>query len=180
MKINLFNNHKELSDYMIDNALDGLYTVAVLFYEDAIRLTKELMINAGVEAIALDIEPTEYNGYDKEYYVSLNEDMTVFVEPAFVDGRYLDAEADLTLIDGNANSAILKHIQGIKCFEIRIGEKYNDMSYDDFNNCCYCDNNLLDYIFENAKLIKDNKGLTVGIEIDKTPIFEYLIERYFK
>ncbi|MDY4494987.1 MAG: hypothetical protein SPE24_08965 [Erysipelotrichaceae bacterium] len=174
MRRNFFDNHEELCEYMIDKAQDGMYSVAVLFYDDAIKLIREMMMYDDIEIEALEIKPYEYDGYDKEYYVSLADDMVASVEPAFVGDRYLDAEADLTLIDGNANSAILKHLQENKCHEIYIGE--NEDTYDD---CCEeCDDchedELLDKIFENAELIKDSNGKTIGINVDAQSVFNYL------
>lgn len=115
-----FKNYEELSDYMIDKAQDGFYTVAVLFYDDALELLRELMFHNDIEFEALDIKPEQYDGYNKEYYISLTDDMVVSVEPAYVGNRYLVAEADLTLIDGNANSAIIKNLPSTKCCEIYI------------------------------------------------------------
>lgn len=178
MRRNFFDNHKELCEYMIDKAQDEMYSVAVLFYDDAIKLIREIMMYDDIEVEALEIKPYEYDCYDKEYYVSLADDMIVSVEPAFAGGRYLDAEADLTLIDGNANSAILKHLQGNKCHEIYIGEDedtYDDCckEHDTCNDDCHKDE-LLDKIFENAELIKDNKGNTIGIKTDAKSVFNYL------
>lgn len=121
MRRTLFDDYEELSDYMIDKAQDGFYTVAVLFYDDALGLLRELMRYDDVKTEVLDIEPKEYDGYDKEYYVSLADDMVVSVEPAYSDGRYLSAEADITLIHGDASSAIIKNIPDDKCLEIYIG-----------------------------------------------------------
>lgn len=179
MKRIFFDNHEELCEYMIDKAQDGMYSVAVLFYDDAIKLIREMMMYDDIEIESLEIKPYEYDGYDKEYYVSLANDMIASVELAFVDGRYLDAEADLTLIDGNANSAILKHLQENKCHEIYIGE--NEDSYND--HCKECDicnddchkDKLLDKLFENAKLIKNSNGNAIGIEIEAQSVFNYLL-----
>lgn len=181
MRKDFFDNHEELCDYMIDRAQDGFYTVAVLFYKDAIALIRELMMFDDIDVEALDIRPPEYSGYDKEYYVSLADDLILSVEPVFVDNRYLDAEADLTLVDGNASSVILKHIHENKCHEIYIGENYDSFyeCTDDCKKCVCYDNNydiLINEIFENAKLIKDINGNPTGIKINIQSIFDYLLK----
>lgn len=132
MRRNFFEDYEELGSYMIDKAQDGFYTVAVLFYYDALSLLRELMRYNDVEVEALDIKPGEYDGYDKEYYVSLADDMVVSVEPAYVSDRYLNAEADLTLIDGKASSAIIKDLNENKYYEIYIGVSDNEMEGYDF------------------------------------------------
>lgn len=105
---------------MIKKAKDGVYTVAVLFYYDAIELIRDLMKNSEITVEAVEIVPPEYNNYDKEYYVSLTGDMYVSAEPAYVDGRYLTTDANLTLIDGEAKYEIIKDLPDINCREIYI------------------------------------------------------------
>ena len=138
MRIDYFKNCEELSDYMVDKAQDGIYTVAVLFYPEAMELVKYLMRYDDIETMALDIKPVEYNGYNKEYYVSLADDMVVSVEPAYNEGRYLDACADLTLIDSNASSSIIINIPKNKYREISIGS-CEDTVY------CYDEDSLDEY-----------------------------------
>lgn len=118
MRRDYFKDYEELSNYMVDKAQDGFYTVTVLFYNDALKLLRELVRYDDIEVEALNIQPEEYDGYDKEYYVSLADDMVVSVEPAYVCGRYLNTEADLTLIIGDASSSIIKDIPENKCHEI--------------------------------------------------------------
>ncbi len=178
MRRNFFEDYEELSDYMIDKAQDGLYTVAVLFYDDALCLLRELMRYDDVEIEALDIKPEGYDGYDKEYYVSLADDMVASVEPAYVGGRYLNAEADLTLIDGGASSAIIKNLPENKCHEIYVGISEDEMEDYDFKPDCDDNENekdeTLDDIFESAELIKDKNDNVIGIKIDAESLFKYL------
>lgn len=174
MRRNFFENYEELSEYMVDKAQDGLYTVAVLFYDDALGLLRELMRYDDLEVEALDIEPEEYCGYAKEYYVSLADDMVVSVEPAYVSGRYLDTEADITLIDGGANSAIIKNLPENKCHEIYIGITEEEMEDDDFKLNCDDEDTTLDDIFENAELIKGKNDNVIGIRIGAESLFRYL------
>lgn len=185
MRRKIFDSYEELSDYMVDMAQNGLYTVAVLFYEDAIKLLRELMLYTEVDVESLEIMPPEHEGYEKEYYISIADDMIVSVEPAYVGDKYLDAEADLTLIDGEASSTILKHIPDNKCREIYIFEDLDDRDKDDSydydedccNDCDECvslDGEFLDDIFEEAELVKDDKGNVTGIKVDIQSIFDYL------
>lgn len=157
----IFKDCSELGEYMIDRAQDGHYVVAALYYDNAIKLLRELLLYEDVEAEYIDIKPIESNGYEKEYYVSITEDMIVSVEPAFVYGRYLDAHADLTLVDNEANSKIISEIDPIKCREIYIGTQpeepfcYNDL-HEEYDNSWYD-------LFDKATLYKDENGNIIGI-----------------
>ena len=128
MKRDVFGTYEELSDYMIDKAQNGVYTVAVLFHDDAIELLRQFMRYDDTEVSILDIEPVDLDGYDKEYYVSIADDMMISVEPAYSDGKYLSTDADLTLIDGDASSAIIVNLPDSKCREIYIGDRDDEQS----------------------------------------------------
>lgn len=121
MERKFFNDCEELCDYMFKRVTDGFYVVAVLFYQDAIDLIEKIIIKNKTKIEALDIAPKDYDGYDKEYYISIATDFVLSVEPAFAHGKYLDAEADLTLIDGNASSSIINTCEK-KYYEIYIGD----------------------------------------------------------
>ncbi len=170
-----FEDYKKLSDYIVENAQNGFYTVTVLFYDDALALLRELIRYKDVNIEALDIKPVEYDGYDKEYYVSLADDMVASVEPAYVGDRYLNAEADLTLIVGDASSAIIKNLPANKCREIYIGNA--DDETEDYNYVpdCSNNNNNFDRLFENAELLKDKDDKIIGIQMDVESLFKYLL-----
>lgn len=175
MRKQYFKNCEELSNYMVDKAQNGYYTVAVLFYNNAIDLLCELMRYDDINIESIDIQPVEYKGYGKEYYVSIADDMIVSVEPAFVGGRYLNAEADLTLINGDASSTIIKDISDNKCREIYIGIFDDEENYDcklEYDN----KTDELDNIFENAELVKDKNNNINKIKIDAISLFKYLFD----
>lgn len=175
MRKQYFKNCEELSNYMVDKALHGYYTVAVLFYDNAIDLLRELMRYDDINLESIDIQPVEYKGYDKEYYVSIADDMIVSVEPAFVDGRYLNAEADLTLINGDASSTIIKDISENKCREIYIGIFDGEENYDCKSEYDYKADEL-DNIFKNAELVKDKNNNINKIKVDAISLFKYLFD----
>lgn len=119
---------------MVDKAQDGYYTVAVLFYEDAVELLRHMMLFDDITIASIEIKPETYDGYNKEYYVSLAEDMVLSVEPAYSNGQYLRAEADLTLIDGDASSSIIKDIPEKKRREIYIGVSEDEIEGYDYES----------------------------------------------
>lgn len=122
MKTLSFNTCKALASYMVKEARNGKYVVATLFYNEAMQLTKELFMYDDIDMHSICIESEEYAGYDKEYYISLADDMVACVEQAYRDDRYLYTDADMVLLDGNANSDILNYATDGKCYEIHIGD----------------------------------------------------------
>ena len=128
MEILNFEEYTTIADYMYDEADNGQNVTATLFFDDAVNLMKELIAYECVVVGAIDIAKSEYNGYTKEYYVTLSEDMVMDISPAWNGRIYLNAEPDIMLIDGNASSAIIRNVPLENCKEIYI----NDTS-------CECD-----------------------------------------
>lgn len=153
MEILFFNDYKEIGEYMYNKAILGHNITATLFFDDAVGLMRYLLQYDSIDIGGIDIASMEYNGYSKEYYVTLSEDLTLDVEEAWHIDKYLMAEPDIMLIDGNASSTIIKDISKDNCREIYIG---NSCSEDDF----------LDAIFDNAKIITNEKDEAVGISFD--------------
>ena len=104
MEILFFNDYTEIGEYMYEKANDGCNITATLFLEDTIGLMRDLMSYEDIEIGGIDVAQMEYNGYSKEYYVTLSEDLVLDVEPAWNVKGYLSAEPDIMLIDGNASS----------------------------------------------------------------------------
>ena len=166
MERSIFKNCSELSEFMIDRAQDGYYVVAALYYNETKDLLRELLLYEDVDTELIEIEPVENNGYDKEYYVALTDNMIVTVERAYKYGRYLQTDADLLLIDNEANSKIVADLDQKKCREIYIGDKpevpftdYNEYNFGDIDSDSWYD------LFDKARLYKDASGNVVGIAI---------------
>ena len=102
MERSIFKNCSELSEFMIDRAQDGYYVVAALYYNETKDLLRELLLYEDVDTELIEIEPVENNGYDKEYYVALTDNMIVTVERAYKYGRLLQ-----TLTKRNVEKSIL-------------------------------------------------------------------------
>lgn len=161
MEILFFNDYKDIGEYMYNKAILGHNTTATLFFDDAIGLMRYLLQYDSIDIGGIDIASMECNGYSKEYYVTLSEDLTLDVEKAWHVDKYLMTEPDIMLIDGNASSTIIKDISKDNCKEIYIGSSRNE---DDF----------LDTIFDNAKIITNEKDEAVGISFD---IAENIIDK---
>lgn len=152
----IFKNCLELGAFMYNKAKNGYYTVAVLFYNEAKQLLKKLLQYDNTDISLIEINSIEYNGYEKEYYVSIADDMVVSVEPAYKNGIYLNAEADLTLVDNNASSKIICNADHKKCRELYVGCKPEEDSCD----CC-----KYDFLYNNMEFIEDEFGNIIEIHI---------------
>lgn len=143
-----FRNHKELADFMHTNACYGITVYAVLFYKDAKKLLKKLISFDRTNILDIEINDSTYDGYDKEYYVIIDGEMNVSCEKAFHkknkyhgEGYYnFGNDGILTLIDGDANSLIIKSAEGSICFEYEIN-KHND-------DVIECIEKLINYFLE--------------------------------
>ena len=161
MKKKVFEDYNDLSEYMYIKASDGANITTVLFFEDAKFLVKALLLNDDVEIGGIDIADEEYNGYTKEYYITLSDDLILDVTPAHNGEAYLNPEPDVMLIHGDASSSIIKHIDDNICSEIYIGsetdiDEISDSKLDE----------MIDLVLDNAKVIKDEDDEPLGITID--------------
>ena len=135
MKRIVFEDVHELSVEMLHDALNFSDCVsAVCHYEIATTLLSEL-IQSEVSIGQLDISDYEWNGYDKEYVVSLM-DGNVYCSPAYgmkKDGyshnSYLETYADIMYVHQDCNSKILKYIDCDKIFEFAVEE------FDESDDC---------------------------------------------
>ena len=118
------NDCELLSDMMYEDASEGKTVYAVLFYEQAAELMKRLLDYSDVDLCDIELAPGDMNGYYHEYYVVLDTDMVIHIQPAwhakneFCGEGYYDFDADLVYIDGEANSAILRGKEMNNCYEI--------------------------------------------------------------
>lgn len=119
-----FNSYTELVDEMINVANDGCVAYAICFFDDAKNIVKELLSRDNTEIAGLNISEPSYCDYNKEYFISIDGDMLIDVEPGwhekneYHEAGYLWYDAEKVFIVGDANSAAIKDIDKEKCFEI--------------------------------------------------------------
>lgn len=171
----IFNTYNELAEYMFTKASDGYNITSTLFVGDAMELLRTLIQYEEIDIGEINISQPEYNGYNKEYYISLSNDMILNVQAAQVDNGYIFAEPDIMLIHGEASSSIIKTMNLDDCIEIYIRDNVsgNDIYDEDYN---YNENDVLDTLFDNAELIKDSTGEPIGISIDIVKLFENIFK----
>lgn len=161
-----FDTHEDVSEYMVSMAKDGKCIEAVVYYDEAMSLIRDFAQFEDVEFEALSIEPYDYDRYDKEFYVYLDSDMVLSVEPTKMDGVYLNSEADIHLVDADASSSILKALWGGEQIEMYIGV---DEECNNINNI----SNKLNELFGKAKITKDKSGNIIGIEVNNKDLKFY-------
>ena len=119
--------------YNDSKKLDDLADIQIIAKYDAAKEIVTELLCMGFPLFDIYLCNPEINGYDGEYYISLNQD-GIWCEQALVDGRYLDTESCNTFIFDDCNSAILKHIGSSRVNEVYVGTcedcDFNDgMSY---------------------------------------------------
>ena len=112
----------DVAEIMHDNAADGHETTFIGLYDDVSELLKSLPIccDDGVDFVRIDLEPVELDGYDKEYYVSINEDMELWCCKAYDYNNecYLFDETDIVLIADDSNSKIIEYVDYNEIIEV--------------------------------------------------------------
>lgn len=145
MKKIVVNDVSLVAEEMISVAEDGGIACGVFFYEEAVELMTALMCFIGVEAEDIRITQPSFNRYNKEYYVTIDQDFRVCVEPAWSDKNeyheagYLTAGADVVYIDGEAKSNIISCFDGDpEIIEVELSDQCP----------CQCEHCGGDYSFE--------------------------------
>lgn len=110
-------NMKELVYDINEKALSDVTYVG--FYDDVVELLEEL-IKFGYSITFVEIEPATFDGYDKEYCLSILGG-EIYVEKAMRKSGYITEESDVIYINDQCNSVILKKCFG-KIIEVEIAD----------------------------------------------------------
>lgn len=132
----LYNIAEAMYNEIVDSHRNEVMFVG--FYEDAISVIKELMMFDEVMPYSIEIEPEELDWYDKEYYVTLDNNLELWVQPAYhVDNEiYYGSETDVLFIADDCNSAILRRIKAEEVIEVTYGLDGYDFEDEECNSCC--------------------------------------------
>ena len=174
MKKIKLDNITELAEIMHEDVHDGNCVAAILFYDEAIELMRELLCYDCVIPESFEISPEDWNGYGQEYFVQLGDDMMLAVEPACHDGIYYTCGADYLYVDHHADSDVLDRLDGA-CFLIDMGKEDCDFKYhDQCKTNVETDDNKLDKLISTAKVTRDDDGITKRYELDLDLLLDYL------
>lgn len=102
-----FKNVSALAETMIEDDTK-CYRTAVLPFYNAIWLVRELMLYEDVGVDYLDWYMPEYNDYEGHYYVTLDDDNYLSIEPCYKNGKFIMCGGDIMYIDGEAEAEILR------------------------------------------------------------------------
>lgn len=137
-------DYTELVDEMLEKVAQSDKTIvcAVVFYENAMDITKELFCRDGVIASALDIEPEEYGGYSKEYLITITQEDFAVEKLWHEDNQYHKAgyfgyDADYLYIDSNANSKAIKS-ENAEIIELDFDDEEDECDGCECRDCCEC------------------------------------------
>ena len=134
MKKIYFDDYEDLSEFMMYSAEEGKTSYAILFYNDAKQLLKELSAYPETEIDDIILTEPMYKGYNKEYYVVLDDDFHISVEEAWHEknewheagyNKYYEDNI-ITLLDGDASSKAIDAAENGVCYEIEIKNDSND------------------------------------------------------
>lgn len=112
----------QLAEMMFANSANGYDSVAVLYYEDAQELVKELL-DVDPTIVSCELSSPEIDGYYDEYYVTLTSINEIFVEHAKnkdEEKGYLSCDMDVMYIDGGAHASILRRATASELYELTI------------------------------------------------------------
>ena len=121
MKRVLIEDISNIAEIMYNNANTGKSVGFVGLYEDVTLLIKELFATYDeINICEIDIESVEIDGYDKEYLITLDDDMDIWCEKAYREkyNGYFTICDDIVLVADDCNSGILKHIETDEVYEV--------------------------------------------------------------
>ena len=129
----------DVAQIMYDKVASGCESVVFAgYYEDAAQLIKELLMMYDETCVCqISIESIDWDGYDKEYLVTLDSKMNIWCEKAYQEeyNRYLFIGEDCVLIADDCNSKILDSIESEEVYEV--GYDFDDEHECD-GNCKNC------------------------------------------
>ena len=84
MKRLFINDFSEIAELMHEKVCEGCEEATFIgFYDDAVDVLKELAQMDEPYIYQVAIEPEDWDGYDKEYLVTLGDDFSIWCEKAF-------------------------------------------------------------------------------------------------
>jgi len=169
MKRFLIYDISDVTELMYREVQSGCSDVSFIgLYDDAVKVIKELMFYDGVYPYQILIEPEEWDGYDKEYLVTLDSDLCVWCEKVCREHGYIEIETDCALIADDCSSVLLKKIF---CDDEKMYEVSYDLDYEEESNC-ECDGNCECCCFAKnddehevvTRVTTDKNGKVMGFE----------------
>lgn len=120
-----FNDTYELAEVMYDMACDEDQVTAVLYYNEASSLMKELLKYNEIRPIIVELDIPNYFGYKDAYYITVTNEMELFVEKAVRNNEYTNADSTKLFIDGDVTCSVLNANRDSNCTIITVNNIYS-------------------------------------------------------
>lgn len=136
MDIIKFDDFAELGEYIINLVDDNNCVSVVLFKNDIVNLLRWLMEYDDIDVGHIDIKDEFVDDYDKEYYLTIDDDFSISIEPVYDEdtNEIIPCYSDIVLFDGDVSSKIALENEDCEQIEISIAEDNED---DTCGDCCY-------------------------------------------
>lgn len=122
-------------EYVVDDALSFDCDFGVSFitkYDNAVIVLKELFKYEEVTPFLIDISDESFDGYNKEFIISVNNDGDVFCEKFYCKDKYLAPDDGLTFVFKDCTDECISHLYKHQdCIFI-------DVDFEDETESCGC------------------------------------------
>lgn len=127
----------ELVDDIISDSEDEIIDI-VAKYDDVKEILKEL-VYYGRELEFVELEPSdEWNGYDKEYSISVF-DNKISCEKLWYEDRYYGSDAEIVFYMGDVNSKVIKsYSEYSTMYEVYIEDDNDEFEFECDGDCENC------------------------------------------
>lgn len=121
------------------NNLDEYGSVSVIaFYEDMAEILKELLAYDNFMVGNIELYDFELTNYDKEYILTICEDLKIWIQPMFKGERYINYEADKVFIADDCHSSVVGYNFNRKSDTYIFGYEEDEESCECENCQCKC------------------------------------------
>lgn len=142
----IIDSFEEISEAMLEDINSGAISVSFVgLYDDAATVIKSLLAYDVTNVYHIEIEPEDWDGYDKEWLVTLDDDYNIWCEKLYRETGYLGFEGNTIYVADDCNSSCLK---GALCDEMY------EVGYDDECEPTYAN--------ECSTVVKTDDGKVVG------------------
>lgn len=145
-------NFDGLANEMYENILEGKYDATFIGnYDDSSKLIKSLLRLDDVTPHQISLEPDEWDGYDKEFLISLDEELNVWCEKAYRETGYFTFDSDCMYLADDCNEEVLDHVESDDIWEVSY-DLSEDECCDECCGNCICHGDCNDEPTDNTEL----------------------------
>lgn len=141
MKKLYIKNFEDFANVFFEKTLEGRSDVCFIGnHADSSVLIKELLRLEGVYPYQISIEPEEWDGYDKEFLVTLDEELNVWCEKAYREGYgYFTFDTDCAFVADDCDLEVFDHIESDEIFEVSYSSDVVNCIDECCEECCFLD-----------------------------------------